>query len=172
MCIVTGLIAGAGTRQLVAGLVLRGAGTPAGIGESSGTSSPGNPGTVTGRPDPSPSTTDTPTSAPGELGAFTLQVQVLPASVSAGQHFTVTATVLAKDHITPLEGVSCTIGAAGNAKLLTVWPAAVVSDARGMAAWTLAAPNVTPGTYDMEVKGTGSSGYWYYTYASITISPA
>jgi hypothetical protein len=171
-CIITGLIAGAGTQRLVASLVLRGANTPSGISGLS-TGSPGNLATATSPPGSSPSAIVTPTSSPqGGLTGFSVQEQVSPAAVSVGQQFTVTATVLAKDSLAPLEGVSCTIGAAGGAKLFADWPAAVLTNTHGIAAWILQAPNVTPGTYQMKVQGDGSRGYYVYVDASIVITGA
>jgi hypothetical protein len=101
-----------------------------------------------------------------------LQVQVSPASVSQGQQFTVTATVLAKDGITPLAGASCAISAASGPSLFTSWPTAIVSNTQGIAAWTLQAPAVAPGRYEMRVQGNGSRGYYVYVDASIVIAAA
>ena len=169
-CIITGLIAGAGTQKLVAGLVLRGANTPSG---TTSTGSPGNLATVTSTADSSPSAIVTPTSSSqGGLTGFRLQAQVSPAAVSVGQRFTVTATVLAKDSSAPLEGVSCAIGTAGGTKLFADWPAAVLTNTQGIAAWILQAPDVTPGTYQMKVQGDGSRGYYVYVDASIVITGA
>lgn len=166
-CVITGLIAGAGTRQLVAGLVLHGSGTPSGIGaRSTGTSSPGNAATTA--PDPSPTIAGTlPPSLPGEL-----QVQVSPTSVSQGQQFTITVTVLAKGSATPIEGVPCSIGAAttGGVQLFTDWPPAVISNAQGIATWTLQAPDVTPGRYSVKITATSPGGYYVYVVDYIVIS--
>jgi hypothetical protein len=167
ICIITGLIAGAGTRQLVAGLVLRGAGTPSSTG-AQGTSSLGNSPTATSAPDPSPTIAGTLSpSLPGEL-----QVQVSPASVTQGQQFTITVTVLATGGTNPIEGDSCSIGAAatGGAQLFTDWPPAVVSNAQGKATWTLQAPNVTPGRYAVKITATTPDAYYIYVVQYITIS--
>jgi hypothetical protein len=169
-CVITGLIAGAGTRQLVAGLALHDSGTSSGIGSRS-TGSPGSSATATSIPDPSPSAGATATSSSqGGLTGFSVQAQVSPSSVSVGQRFTVTATALAKDSTAPLEGVSCSIGAAGGATLFAEWPAAVLTNTKGIAAWILQAPNVAPGTYQMKVQGNGSRGYYVFIDASIVIT--
>jgi hypothetical protein len=167
ICTITGLIAGAGTRQLVTSLVLRGIGTPSSIGaQGTSTGSLGNSATVL--PDPSPTIAGTlPPSLPDKL-----QVQVSPASVSQGQQFTITVTVLAKDGTTPIEGVPCSIAAAtvGGVQLFTDWPPAVVSNAQGLATWTLQAPDVTPGRYSVKITATASDGYYVYVVEYIVIS--
>jgi hypothetical protein len=176
MCTVTGLVTGAGTRQLVTGLASSGTGTPPGINaEGTGTTASRNPATATSMPDPSPGAAGTATPVlPGDLTGFKLQVQVSPISVAVGQQFTIAVTVIARDRITPLEGVPCSIGAPAvqGVQLFTDWPPAVISNARGIAIWTLQAPNVPQGTYAMKISATGAGGYYYYTVASIVISGA
>jgi hypothetical protein len=166
VCALVGLLAGVGTRQLVTRLT-----NATNPGQNAlgpyGTTSAASP-TSTAESLPSPLAT---TGTTGELTGFTLRAQVSPASVAPGQQFTITATVIAKDGVTKLGGVLCSIGATGggNGSLFSQWPAGKVSDTNGEAVWILQAPNVAPGTYSIKVTGTGTR-WFYYALVSVTIS--
>jgi hypothetical protein len=97
---------------------------------------------------------------------------VSPNSVAPGQPFTVTATVIAADGVTPLEGVACGMGAApGSAPLFTTWPPPAVSDASGHATWSLSIPTTaTPGTYVLDISAHGSDGWTTHWRPSITVT--
>ena len=167
ICTLVGLLAGVGTRQLVTRLTNAAHLGQDGLGPH-GTTSTFTP-TSTAGPLRSPTAT---ASIPGEFSGFTLRAQVSLPSVAPGQQFTITATVIAKDGVTPLGGVLCSIGAPGdgNESLFPQWPAGIVSNTNGEATWTLQAPNVPKGTYYVKVSATGVRGYFYFTDASVTIS--
>ena len=165
ICALVGLLAGFGTRQLVTRLT-----NAADLGQGglspSGTASAVVP-TSSATQLPSPTTA----AIPGEYTGFKIQAQVTPASVAPGQQFTITATVIAKDGVTPLGGVLCSLGAAGGGgePLFTQWPAGIVSNSNGEAVWTLQAPSVASGTYTIKVTATGTK-WFYYALISVTIS--
>ena len=175
-CTVTGLAAGVGVRQLVNG---------AGFGVTSGTG-PGkqdNHATGSTGPDVTAPPAASPTvggaglptvTASAQATGFQLSAQVSPTVVAAGQQFSVTVTVVAHDGRTPLEGVDCTLGPPPSGddgpSLFTQWPRSAVSNSQGKAGWTLQAPSVHAGTYELQVQGTGTHGYFFYTLVFLTIS--
>jgi hypothetical protein len=160
----TGLAAGVGARRLVdavagyssSGLLGRG-------GLTTHTVTP---------PTPSPTATTEPTAvvAPGGDGTgFSLNASVSPAEVTASQPFTVTVTVIASDASTLLSGVPCTLGPGAGVDLFGPgrWPPMMLSSRKGTAIWQLVAPNVAPGIYIMQIRATGTHGY--YTYVDFTL---
>ena len=167
VCTATGLVAGVRTRQIINGLAQSSTFIPGGQG-GSGTGTASTNGIVpTSSPKGNVLPTATPASGTGFTG-FTLLVRVSPTVVAPGEQFTVIVTVIAKDRVTPLGGVLCTLG--GSTSLFAKWPAAVLSTVKGRAMWTLQAPNVPVGTYKLEVSANGTRGYFYYTVAFLQIS--
>jgi hypothetical protein len=166
ICALVGLFAGYGTRQLVTHLTNAAELGQGGLGPKSTASAVVPKSSAT--PLPSPTTA----AIPGEYTGFKIQAQVTPASVAPGKHFTITATVIAKDGVTPLGGVLCSIGAAGSGggSLFAQWPAGIVSNSNGEAAWTLQAPSVAAGTYSVKVSATGYKGYFWFVDVSVSIS--
>ena len=120
------------------------------------------------------SSTPSPTPLPAQLAAsgFTLTTTAAPNHVAAGQQFTVIATVVAGDGVTPVPGLTCTMRAPseGARPLFQQWPAPQVTDAKGVATWTLTAPQVQPGQYAVDVIAYGQHGYWYNWHAAVTIT--
>jgi hypothetical protein len=167
ICTLVGLLAGVGTRQVVTRLTNATHLGQDGLGPH-GTTSAVTP-TSTAGPLRSPTAT---AANPGEFSHFTVQAQVSPSSVAPGQQFTITATVIARDGVTPLGGVLCSIGAPGdgNQSLFPQWPAGIVSNTHGEATWTLQAPNVPKGTYYVKVSATAANGNFYFADVSVIIS--
>jgi hypothetical protein len=165
-CALVGLLAGVGTRQVVTRLTNAANLGRNGLGPNSTTSAVTPTSTAGSLPSPTATTGTT-----GEFTGFTVRAQVSPASVAPGQQFTITATVIAKDGVTPLGGVLCSIGApgGGTASLFPQWPAGKVSDTNGEAVWTLLAPSVASGTYSIKVTATGTR-WFYYALVSVTLS--
>ncbi len=160
-CALSGLAAGVTTRA-VAGGALTASRTPA-TGRTSGpTHTPAQP---------SPSVTTPPATIVPPYG-FSLTAVVTPRSVAPGQPFTVTATVISPDGVTPLAGVECDLGAApGSAPLLATWPQPAISDASGQASWSLTAPaTATPGSYVLDISAHGARGWRYDSRPSLTIT--
>ena len=164
----TGLAAGVGARRLVDAV--------AGY-SSSGLLGRGGSPTHTVVPQPSPSATPTtePTAtvAPGgDASGFSLSPSVSPAEVTAGQPFTVTVKVIARNTTTLLSGVPCTLGPGAGVDMLGSghWPPTKLSSGKGTATWQLVAPNVAPGIYHMQITATGSLGYYYHVDFTMQIS--
>ncbi|MFI5273728.1 MAG: hypothetical protein ACHQ4H_11910, partial [Ktedonobacterales bacterium] len=153
------LAAGASARALAGRALTAGGSAP------SATSSPAHHATDTATTSP---VGQAPTVVP-PFG-FLLTAVISPASVAVGQPFTVTVTVVAKDGVTPLAGVACTMQAAPHAApLLTAWPAPAVSDVTGKAIWSLTAPAAAPGTYTLDISAVGTGGWQADWRPSVTI---
>jgi hypothetical protein len=161
VCTLVGLFAGFGTRQLVTRLANAANLDQNGLGPHGTTGVVIPTSTATLLPAPT-----SPAALSSEFTGFSIQAQVSPNPVAPGQQFTITATVIAKDGVTPLGGVSCTIGGS----LLPQWPAGKVSNANGKATWSLRAPSVSKGAYTVKVSATGYKGYFYFTLVSVTIT--
>jgi hypothetical protein len=173
-CTVSGLAAGVGARRVV---------DNSGFGPISGTGpgTQGNHATSSVSPDTTPAGSasaggglPTVTASPQSTG-FTLSAQVSPTAVTVGQQFSVTVTVIANDGTTPLGGVRCTLGPPGNGRgsgpaLFSHWPGPVVSDSQGEGSWTLQAPNVPAGRYQLVVSATGTHGYYTWVVMDITFT--
>jgi hypothetical protein len=175
-CTVSGLAAGVGVHRLVNGT---------GFGAISGTvpGTQGNHATSSVSPGTSPAASasagggfPTVTVSPRSTG-FSLSAQVSPTAVKVGQQFSVTVTVIANDGRTRLEGILCTLGGPSTVRppqpgksLFAHWPAPVVSDSQGKASWTLQAPNVSAGQYELVVTATGTNGYYVYWELTLTMS--
>jgi hypothetical protein len=168
LCSVSGLAAGVyarSTRSALGGSMLGSLFSP---GTTAG---PG--GTASGTPTPSP--TPTVPAVPATVTGFQIVVAA-PASIAAGQQFTVTATAtLPGTHGgTPVPNLECFMRAPTPQRtpLLQEWPAPTYTDASGRATWTLIAPQVAPGSYGIEVVAYGTGKYFYYGDAYITVTPS
>lgn len=102
---------------------------------------------------------------------FSFTVVASPAQVAPGQPFTVTVSVLSSSQV-PLAGIQCYMRAPsdGSPSLFQDMPTPQVSNANGQAIWNLTAPQVTPGTYRIEVIAYGSRSYTYYAYAHLSVT--
>jgi len=103
---------------------------------------------------------------------FSLSAVASPNTVAAGQHVTVTATIMAPDGATPLAGVQITLQAPEQdlPGLLSQWPDPAISDAQGQVTWELTVPTVTAGTYGVEVRAMGTHKYSYHYITRITVT--
>jgi hypothetical protein len=164
ICSLVGLLAGFGTSKLVSTLA-----NAANLGQNG--LGPHRTSTVTPTSSAALLPSPTATAIPSDISGFKVQAQVSPTAVVPGQQFTVTATVIAKDGVTPLGGILCTLGGTGggNRSLFPQWPAGIVSNSNGEATWTLVAPHVSAGTYNVKVSATGAD-WSYYIITSVTIS--
>lgn len=161
-CALSGLAAGVTTRVVAGGaLSVSGAHLPGG-GRSSATHTPARP---------SPSATTPPATIVAPPG-FLVKAVVMPNSVAPGQPFTVTATVIASDGVTPLAGVACSMDAApGSAPLFATWPPPAVSDTTGHATWSLTVPTTaTPGAYVLNISARGAGDWLTYWRPSVTVT--
>jgi hypothetical protein len=172
-CTVSGLATGVGVHRLV---------DSAGFGAISGTraGTMGNQATSS----VSPATSLAGSASPGGLPTvtasaqstgFSLSAQVSPTAVKVGQQFSVAVTVIANDGSTPLGGVRCMLGPPANGRgsgpsLFVQWPGSVVSDSRGEGSWTLQAPNMPAGRYQLVVSATGTHGYYTWVVMDIAIT--
>lgn len=161
-CALSGLAAGFTTRAVASGaLTVANMSIPGGARSVTSTHTPARP---------SPSATAPATNvAPS---GFLVKAVVTPASVAPGQPFTVTATVIAADGATPLEGIACSMGAApGSAPLFATWPPPAVSDASGQATWSLTVPTATtPGAYVLDISAHGAGGWMTDWRPSVTVT--
>lgn len=95
---------------------------------------------------------------PAATGRFDLSLSVNTQRVTAGQSITVTAraTMAGTDH--PMVNLLCTLsGPDTGPSLLPAWPTPQPTDSRGLAVWQITIPNVTPGTYAIQVKASTKS---------------
>lgn len=102
--------------------------------------------------------TATGTTAPVN-GHFRLNVEVTPKTVTPGQQVTITVSAFNPDTRAPIAGLQCTLRAPtnGSQPLLTSWPAPQTTDASGATTWTVVAPSVPAGTYEVEAFAQTSS---------------
>ena len=161
VCAFSGLAAGVTTRAFASGaLTAASLSIPGSSRSTTATHTPAQP---------SPSATTPPATIVPPAG-FRVTAVVTPNSVAPGQPFTVTASVVASDGVTPLAGVACNMGAApGSPPLFTTWPPPAVSDMTGHATWSLTAPNA-PGQYTLDVSAHGAGGWVADWQPSITIT--
>jgi hypothetical protein len=103
---------------------------------------------------------------------FTLSAVASPNTVAAGQHVTVTATIVAPNGATPLVGVQITLQAPEQdlPGLLSQWPDPAISDAQGHVTWELTVPAAAAGTYGVEVRAMGAHKYSYHYVTRITVT--
>lgn len=164
LCCVSGLAAGVLTHALTGAAGAQVPGTA-----TSGGSSPAATAAaaVTSSPTTSSSTTRTPVLATG----FTFSVATAPAQAAPGQQFTVTVTVVSATD-SPLAGIQCYMRAPsdGSPSLFQDMPSSQISDDNGQATWSLVVPQVSPRTYRIEVVAYGSSKYFYFGYAHLTVT--
>ena len=95
---------------------------------------------------------------PAATGRFDLALNVSTQHVTAGQTITVTvkATVAGTDR--PMVNLDCALsGPDSGPSLLSSWPAPKPTDAQGQAEWQITIPNVTPGSYAIQVKASTKS---------------
>lgn len=125
------------------------------------------------RPTHTPVVTSSPTTTQAIVQAtgFSFTVAASPAQVAPGQPFTVTVSVLSSSQ-SPLAGIQCFMRAPsdGSPSLFQDMPTPQVSNANGQAIWNLTAPQVTPGTYRIEVIAYGSHSFTYYAYAHLVVT--
>lgn len=147
VCAASGLAAGVTTRAL-AGSALIASGSPGTARTPSHTSAGASPAA-------SPTATGLATTVPP--AGFSVHAEVQPRTISAGQPFTVVATVVSAEGA-PLAGVACYMRAApGSLPLLSPWPDPAVTDATGTATWSLTAPSdATPGEYTLDIVAYGT----------------
>ncbi|MGO8946822.1 MAG: hypothetical protein ACLQUY_03970 [Ktedonobacterales bacterium] len=168
---VTGLAAGVGARHLVDGLA-RSSPSPNSHAEqsASATRTASVQPTAAAQLSPSVEASETATTGAGYTG-FTLSVSVSPAVVASGQQFTVTAVVVAHNHVSRLSGVPCTLVSLGSGAFpFTPAPPAKLSDAQGEVSWPLKATTASTGTYTLQVEGTGSLEYYYDVDVTVQVS--
>jgi hypothetical protein len=173
-CTVSGLAAGAGARRVVDNSGFRAIlGTGSGMQSKHATSSV-SPATSPAASPSAGSGVPTVTASVQSTG-FKLAAQASPTTVTVGQQFSVTVTVTAHHSSTPLAGVPCALGPPGNGRgsgpsLFSHWPKSMVSDSVGKVVWTLQAPNMPAGTYDLVVSATGTDDYYVWAVVPLTIS--
>jgi hypothetical protein len=162
LCAVTGIAAGLLTHGVVDALTRPSAAATATRTSTSAPSQTANAPTATVPP------VGTVIPDPG----FTLSAVASPNTVAAGQHVTVTATIVAADGITPLAGVQIMLQAPEQdlPGLLSQWPDPVISDAQGHATWELTVPAVAAGAYGVEVKAFGTHKTSYHFITRITVT--
>jgi len=118
-------------------------------------------------PTPSPTPTASLLLGPSH---FTFTVAVAPRTVVPGQAFTISATLVAADGVTPVANTTCYLRAPdASVPLYTPWPSPVRSDAAGQAIWSLIAPQIAPGTYRIEVYAFGEHGWSFHFNTSVTV---
>ncbi len=93
---------------------------------------------------------------------FQLSVSVSPRTVTAGQQLTITVQAFTPDTHAPIAGLSCSLRAPtdGGKALLAAWPAAQTTNTDGAVTWTLTAPSVATGTYEVEAFAKTSKWSW------------
>ncbi len=156
LCAVTGITAGLLTHGVVDALTHTAARTATSPAQTANAPTATVPPAGTVIPDP----------------GFSLSAVASPNTVAAGQHVTVTATIVAPDGVTPLAGVQITLQAPEQdlPGLLSQWPDPAISDAQGHVTWELTAPTVTAGTYGVEVRAMGAHKYSYHYVMRITVT--
>lgn len=119
-----------------------------------------------------PTTTAPPIPTVIAQSGFTLQAVSSAKSLSPGQQFTVVATAVASDNVTPVTGLPCYMRARadGTPPLFQQWPGPQVTDKNGRVTWTLTAPQNTPGAYGFEVVAYGQHSWSYRYDMTITIT--
>jgi hypothetical protein len=170
-----------GTRPLIAALVLllfALSGLGAGIATRTALDSFGSAGeaeapttmpAATVAETPMPPSTPT---VPQLLGPshFTFKAAASPRTLVPGQAFTISAVLVAADGVTPVANVTCYLRAPDDTTpLLAPWPAPVLSNATGQAIWSLTAPQLTPGIYEIEVYAFGEHGWSFRYNTSVTL---
>jgi len=147
----------------LAGALARGAGAHV---SGTVTGGPGSPSASTGGATPTSTTVPAVIPAPG----FSFIAEARPSAVQPGDHFIVELTAI-DNNKRPLAGLSCVMGPPtdGSTGLFQHWPAAQVTDAQGHASWSLVAPQVAPGRYEMEITASGQHGFGYKWDPGITI---
>ncbi|HEV2236672.1 MAG TPA: hypothetical protein VGR57_08440, partial [Ktedonobacterales bacterium] len=110
-----------------------------------------------------------PTAVPTQAGPdqpFLLAISATPSHVSAGAAITITVVATTKTGGKPMAGLSCALAAprTGPTGLLSAWPAAQTTDARGTTNWTITVPSVTAGTYGVEVSAAGPDHYSFWSF--------
>ena len=166
LCCVTGLATGVLARSLSNNPAVR----PPGF-TSGGTGGATAATTAAAAASPSAALTPSATVVPVQATGFTFSVATSPAQVAPGQAFTVTVTVVSATKA-PLAGIECFMRAPSNGSpsLFQDMPTPQVSNADGEAIWNLQAPAASPGTYRIEVVAYGSSKYFYFGYAHLTLT--
>lgn len=166
---ISGFGAGLVTRT-VAGDVL----TPIGSSAPTSTTQGRAPAATSTHAPSTPTTTPTVIPTAVAQSGFTLHASVSTKNVAPGQQFTVVATALASDNITPVAGLACYMRARtdGTPPLFQQWPGPQITDTDGHATWTLTAPQNTPGTYGFEVVAYGAHSWSYRYDVSVTITAA
>jgi hypothetical protein len=162
LCAVTGIAAGLLTHGVVDALTRSSAAATA---TKTSTSSPSQTANAPTATVPAASTV---IPDPG----FTLSAVASPNTVAAGQHVTVTATIVAPNGATPLVGVQITLQAPEQdlPGLLSQWPDPAISDAQGHVTWELTVPAAAAGTYGVEVRAMGAHKYSYHYVTRITVT--
>jgi hypothetical protein len=91
--------------------------------------------------------------------------------VSPGQLFTVTALATATSGGIPVAGVTCSMQSPQGASnpLYSQWPSPRETDATGLAAWSLNAPQRPPGAYVIEISAHDQHGSRFNWVATVTL---
>lgn len=100
---------------------------------------------------------------------FLLTVDINPKAMTPGEQITITVRAFSPDTHAPISGLPCILRAPtdGNAALFSSWPPAQTTDDTGAATWTLTAPHLPAGTYEVEAFARTSS--WSYKLDSSAI---
>lgn len=112
---------------------------------------------------PSTGASATATTPAGKVSAqFQLSISISPRVVATGQQLTITVNAFDPDTHAPIAGLPCILRAPtdGSPALLTSWPASQTTNASGAASWTLAAPSMPAGTYEVEAFAQSAKWSW------------
>ena len=116
----------------------------------------------------------TPTTAAAALitRSFALSIVLAPDQLTAGA--TLYVTLVATDAATgaPVAALRCYLEnpSDGSTPLLSRWPAATTTDARGRASWVIIVPRVSPGSYEIGYGASGSATNWYHGQRSVLVT--
>lgn len=159
---VAGLLTGAGTRLLL---------TPrAPIGNQGGAQATQTAPTATLAPAITATATTNSATPPSTLAHFSTSLSISPKSGPVGSSITITAIATVDGTHAPMQGLTCTLRTPtdGSRALFTSWPSPTATNSNGVATWTATVPNVTPGTYFIEVYAQTPS-WTHYQVASFTV---
>lgn len=102
--------------------------------------------------------------------SFVLTLSAAPNPVSANKPVQVTVKAHAQASDQPMAGITCQLEAPddGSQPLLATWPPAQVTDATGIASWSLDLAGVRTGVYTVGVTSVGTS-YTYHSEINVTV---
>ena len=139
-------------------------GSTSGVATTTATSAAHTPPATTSATH-SPSAAATATDATTSAAAsdhFQLSISISPRTVAPGQQLTVTVKAFTPDTHAPVAGLACNLRAPsdGSAALLSAWPGPQTTNSDGAATWTLTAPTLAAGTYEVEAFAKTSKWSW------------